>query len=377
MTIEIQWLGHATVLVEDRARILTDPLLTATLMHLHRRGGPVPRSVTSGVDAALVSHLHMDHLHFTSLAMLDAGTPVLIPRGGGRLLRRSSLDVVEVVAGDVVEVGGASVTVVPAVHDGRRWPWSPTRGEAIGFVVRGEGATYFAGDTSLFPEMADIADSLDVALLPVGGWGPSLRGHHMNPEDAAMSLRLLDPAVAVPIHYGTFWPRGLSWVRNHLFHEPGRSFAAHAQARATGRRRPRAATRCFDLGGALGTPERMGWLIGRVLFAVPPHDGTVGDHPSTAAVADNLQRPTRELGRTTLERSLSGLAPGGVCLATAVSRRAGGLLHHRFTLTSAPKTGGGLFSVALIPRVAPGGCCPPPRPVEPGPSSTPRSSPRR
>ena len=120
---------------------------------------------------------------------------------------------------------------------------------------------------------------------------------------------------------------------------------------------------------------RMGWLIGRVLFAVPPRDGTVDDHPSPAAVADNLQRPTRELGRTALERSLSGLAPGGVCLATTVSRRAGGLLHHRFTLTSAPKTGGGLFSVALIPRVAPGGCCPPPRPVEPGPSSTPRSCP--
>jgi hypothetical protein len=118
---------------------------------------------------------------------------------------------------------------------------------------------------------------------------------------------------------------------------------------------------------------RMGWLIGRVLFAVPPHDGTVSDHPSPDAVADILQRPTRELGRTTLEHSLSGLAPGGVCLATTVSRRAGGLLHHRFTLTSAPKSGGGLFSVALIPRVTPGGRYPPPCPMEPGPSSTPRS----
>src|ERR1700712_4006062 len=78
----------------------------------------------------------------------------------------------------------------------------------------------------------------------------------------------------------------------------------------------------------------MGWLIGRVLFAGTPHDGPVGDHPSPGAVADTLQRPTRELGRTTLERSLSGLAPGGVCLATTVARRAGGLLHHRFTLTS-------------------------------------------
>jgi L-ascorbate metabolism protein UlaG (beta-lactamase superfamily) len=227
--IKIRWLGHATVLVEDRARILTDPLLTATLMHLHRRAGPLPRSLTSQVDAVLVSHLHLDHLHFPSLALLDAGTPVLIPRGAGRLLRRSRLEAVEVSVGDVVPVGDATVTVVPAVHADTRWPWSRIHGDAIGFVVRGEGRTYFAGDTSLFAEMEAIAESVDVALLPVGGWGPSLRGHHMDPEDAASCLALLGAGVAIPIHYGTFWPRGLSWVRTHLFHEPGREFAKHAQ----------------------------------------------------------------------------------------------------------------------------------------------------
>jgi len=231
-SIKIHWLGHATVLVEDRARILTDPLLTPTLLHLHRRAGPLPRSLTSQVDAVLVSHLHLDHLHFPSLALLDAGTPVLIPRGAGRLLRRSRLDAVEVTVGDVVAVGDATVTVVPAMHADTRWPWSRIRGEAVGFVVRGEGATYFAGDTSLFPEMENIAESLDVALLPVGGWGPSLRGHHMDPEDAASCLSLLGASVAVPIHYGTFWPRGLGRVRTHLFHDPGHEFEAHARKSA-------------------------------------------------------------------------------------------------------------------------------------------------
>jgi len=56
-------------------------------------------------------------------------------------------------------------------------------------------------------------------------------------------------------------------------------------------------------------------------------------HPSTDAVADALQRPTRTLGRAALKRVLSGLAPGGVYLAFPVTREAGGLLHHRFTLT--------------------------------------------
>ena len=97
---------------------------------------------------------------------------------------------------------------------------------------QGDGATYFAGDTSLFPEMHDIAGHLDMALLPVGGWGPWLRGEHMNPKDAANCLALLDADVAVPIHYGTFWPRGLGWVRNRLFTEPGTRFAAGAQEHA-------------------------------------------------------------------------------------------------------------------------------------------------
>src|SRR6478609_2532278 len=56
-------------------------------------------------------------------------------------------------------------------------------------------------------------------------------------------------------------------------------------------------------------------------------------HPSTDAVADALQQPTRTLGRAALKRVLSGLAPGGVYLAFPVTREAGGLLHHRFTLT--------------------------------------------
>jgi hypothetical protein len=77
-------------------------------------------------------------------------------------------------------------------------------------------------------------------------------------------------------------------------------------------------------------------------------------HPSTIAVADDLLRSTRKLGRAALERFLSDLAPGGVCQAARVTPNAGGLLPHRFTLTRRPRSPGGLFSVALSrgsPRV--------------------------
>ena len=68
-------------------------------------------------------------------------------------------------------------------------------------------------------------------------------------------------------------------------------------------------------------------------------------HPSRAAVAGSLMRSTRghRAGRPqTLAqararaRALLDLAPGGVYLAAAVACGAGGLLHHRFTLTPRP-----------------------------------------
>jgi L-ascorbate metabolism protein UlaG (beta-lactamase superfamily) len=230
VAIRLTWWGHATVLIEDRARIMTDPLLTGTLMHLHRRAGQNPSSMTLQPDAVVLSHLHADHLHLRSLSLLEAGMPVLIPRGAAYLLRRLKVEPIEVVAGDSVAIGGARVTVVPAIHDATRWPGGRIRGDAVGYLVEGEGATYFAGDTVAFPEMADLHPRLDVALMPVGGWGPWLRGHHLNPTTAADCLPVIGPRVSVPIHYGTFWPRGMGWLRSHVFHEPGRDFAAHAHA---------------------------------------------------------------------------------------------------------------------------------------------------
>jgi L-ascorbate metabolism protein UlaG (beta-lactamase superfamily) len=231
-SIRLTWWGHATVVIQDRARILTDPLLTGALMHLHRRAGLVPHPPPD-IDAVVISHLHMDHLHRPSLALLAPGTPVLIPRGAASLLGGLGLEPVEVAAGEEVRIGDATVHVVRAVHDATRWPWGGPRGEAVGYVVEGAGTTYFAGDTAVFEGMGDLHPSpFDVALLPVWGGGPYLRGEHLDPEQAAGCLPALGADVAIPIHYGTFWPRGMGWLRSRVFHEPGREFAEHARTLA-------------------------------------------------------------------------------------------------------------------------------------------------
>jgi L-ascorbate metabolism protein UlaG (beta-lactamase superfamily) len=236
---EITWWGHATCTVQDaNIRVLTDPLFARRLAHLRRRQGAVPPAEARRADVVLVSHLHADHLHPPSLAELAPGTRLLVPRGAPRavpgLRRLRRLRVTEVVPGDEVRIGELLVRVVPARHDGRRLPVGPHRSPALGYVVEGEARTYFAGDTGLFDAMAERVGPVDVALLPVGGWGPYLGEGHLDAGRAAQALARLAPRAAVPVHYGTYWPIGMDAVRPHEFHAPGDEFVRLAAVAAPG-----------------------------------------------------------------------------------------------------------------------------------------------
>lgn len=239
MPVEITWWGHATCTVEDSGvRLLTDPLFARRLAHLRRRRGAPPPPRAALADVALVSHLHADHLHLPSLARLAPGTPVLVPRGAPRVVpglrRLSHLRFTEVAPGDETQVGDLVVRAVSAHHDGRRLPFGPHRSPALGFVIEGSARTYFAGDTGLFDAMAEEVGTVDVALLPVGGWGPHLGAGHLDAGRAAEALARLLPLSAVPVHYGTYWPIGMDAVRPHEFHAPGDEFVRLARERAPG-----------------------------------------------------------------------------------------------------------------------------------------------
>jgi L-ascorbate metabolism protein UlaG (beta-lactamase superfamily) len=217
------------VLIElGGVRILTDPVLRARVAHLRRHGAPphVPR----GVDAVLISHLHHDHLDVPSLRRLQGQPRLVVPRGAGGLLRRAGFEVEELEQGMRTEIRGVPVEAVPAVHSPARWPVRGARAEPLGFVIGERPSVYFAGDTDLFPEMARLAP-VEVALLPVAGWGPSLGPGHLDAARAAQAAALLEARIAIPIHWGTLLPR-LS-RRGDWFSRPGAEFAAQVAAVAS------------------------------------------------------------------------------------------------------------------------------------------------
>ena len=53
--------------------------------------------------------------------------------------------------------------------------------------------------------MAELAP-VDVALLPIWGWGPTMGPGHMDPGRAAEAAALLGARLAIPIHWGTYYP---------------------------------------------------------------------------------------------------------------------------------------------------------------------------
>jgi L-ascorbate metabolism protein UlaG (beta-lactamase superfamily) len=232
----VRWIGHSTVLIAlDGVRLLTDPLLRVLVAHLRRRV-PIHPDATRGIDAVLISHAHHDHLDLGSLQRLGRKTPLVVPRGLGPLLRRQGFrDVHELAVGEGLQIGAVRVEATFAAHDGSRPPY-PSRAPAVGYSVLGSRRIYFAGDTDLFPEMDGLVPNLDLALIPIWGWGPSLgRGAHLDPEGAARAVALLHPVTAVPIHWGTYAPiyLGLRAVPAYLA-QPQAAFSEAAARLAPG-----------------------------------------------------------------------------------------------------------------------------------------------
>ncbi|MBD5788139.1 MBL fold metallo-hydrolase [Cellulosimicrobium terreum] len=264
--VRVTWLGHSTVVVDaGGVRLITDPLLRRHAGLLRRRGAIPAEPAWRGADAALLSHLHHDHAEPGSLRLLG-DVPVLTAPANARWLRARGIrgvglgdgwHAVQPRSGGPVGTAGAEeagwpeaavqVRLAPAVHGHRPMPHRPNA--AVGHLVRvrppGPGGTtadattlWAVGDTEHFPGMAHLAERaggrVDVALVPVSGWGPRLSGGHLGPAEAARVCAEVGVRVAIPVHWGTLHAPGGQHVPRGWMDHAGAAFEAAVRREAPG-----------------------------------------------------------------------------------------------------------------------------------------------
>jgi len=217
--MKVTYIGHATLMLEiGGARILTDPNFDSKL------GRILPRVSAPGIaldelpalDAILVTHAHADHLSFDSIDRLPQTIPLFAPPVVAKWLRRLGYgQAVDLVPGESVVVGGATVHAASATHRGSRYGFDTWRSSANMYLLDAGDTAFFAGDTALAGDTHHLVEralwetgrALDLALLPIGyapWWKPGFRRGHLTHDDALTLFERLRARMFVPYHWGTF-----------------------------------------------------------------------------------------------------------------------------------------------------------------------------
>ncbi len=194
--MRITSLGHSAFLLEGRDRILIDPFLT---------GNPHASTTSDKVDCDIicVTHGHGDHLGDAVDIARRTGAVVACIIEMSDWLEKTGVKSVGFNMGGTATIRKTKITMVPAFHSSSIG--APglefSAAMAVGMVVDSGKVVYHAGDTCVFGDMKLIGELYkpDVALLPIGGF------FTMDPRQAAMATGLINPKIAIPMHYGT-WP---------------------------------------------------------------------------------------------------------------------------------------------------------------------------
>jgi L-ascorbate metabolism protein UlaG (beta-lactamase superfamily) len=178
MVENIHWLGHDSFRIDGEGlRIYVDPWKLAA-------GSPP-------ADIILITHDHYDHFSPEDIEQIAVPeTELVAPTDVASQLRGH---VHQVQAGDQLSVRGVAIEVLPAYNLAKRF--HPRQAGHVGYVLTVEGQRiYHAGDTDAIPEMLGLQP--DIALLPVSGT------YVMDADEALEAVRLLQPGLVIPMHYG-------------------------------------------------------------------------------------------------------------------------------------------------------------------------------
>ena len=149
-------------------------------------------------DFILITHDHGDHFSPEDIQKAAGSSCVLIvPEkmlGKAKNAEAFVKKIVTVRPGEKYEVEGLEFETVPAYNILK--PFHPKSAGWVGYILVNDGKRiYIAGDTDAIKEAKTV--KCDIAMVPVGGT------YTMTAEKAAELVNAIQPAIAIPTHYGS------------------------------------------------------------------------------------------------------------------------------------------------------------------------------
>ena len=219
-SVTAAWLGHSTVLLNFYGvTILTDPVLRRRIgantcfgtIGAKRFVAPALKPTQlPPIDLVLLSHAHMDHLDFFTLAALSGRPKAVTAHATDDLLGRTKLTKPVALAwGERTRVatrhGDLEVRAFEVRHWGARWRYDKFRGYN-GYVLEREGCKIiFGGDTAQCASFRALRKGgpYEVGIMPIGAYQPWVCSH-CTPEQAVGMANAAGVGHFLPIHFKTF-----------------------------------------------------------------------------------------------------------------------------------------------------------------------------
>lgn len=176
----VDFLGHATFKIKKGVLVYTDPY-------------QIEENETA--DIILVTHSHFDHCSPQDIKKIASENTVIVAsKDCIGSLQGICKKIIGLEPYDTTSVHGVDIKAVPAYNTDK--DFHPKEKNWNGYIFTLDAISYYIpGDTDKIPEMKDIR--ADVAFFPVGGT------YTMDYREAAEAALLINPKVAIPMHFGT------------------------------------------------------------------------------------------------------------------------------------------------------------------------------